>query len=119
MGVIHKFKGKDGGFDWEGISCETYVGDATKREVISQRDGANNFAIRYFEVAPGRHTSLDSHPHDHGVIVVRGKGAVLLGTEKHEINYGDAIDIPPLEIHQFENNSDEPLGFICVIPTKK
>jgi quercetin dioxygenase-like cupin family protein len=44
---------------------------------------------------------------------------VRLGKEKYDIGFGDVIYIAPNEDHQFENNCDEPLGFICVIPPKK
>ena len=123
MGVIHKFNGKDGDFSWDGVPVDTYPGDrgkqVTRQVMIGPGDGAKNFAVRYFEVDPGGHTSLDNHEHDHGVIVVRGRGKVLLGDKKYDIDYGDAIYISPNETHRFENDSDRPLGFSCVIPPKK
>lgn len=123
MSVIHKFKGTDNKFDWENVPIGPYPNDGsknvTKQELIGSSDAAYNFAIRYFEVAPGGYTTLDNHQHDHGVLVVRGKGKVLLGEEKHDIGYGDVIYVSPNETHQFENGYDEPLGFICVIPPKK
>lgn len=123
MGVIHKFRGRDDLFDWDGVSKEPYPNErgrhVSKRDVIGTRDGAKNFSIRYFEIAPGGHTSLDEHAHDHGIIVVRGRGTILLGDTKHDIGYGDAIYISPYEKHKFENNSEDPLGIICVIPPKE
>ena len=123
MGVLHKFNGRAGDFSWEDVPLQRYPNDAardvTKRVLVGENEGACHFAIRYFEVAPGGHTSLDNHRHDHGVVVVRGKGTLLLGDQKHAIGYGDAIYIEPNEIHQFRNDHPEPLGFLCVVPPRK
>jgi quercetin dioxygenase-like cupin family protein len=123
MGVIHKFTGQGGNFQWDGVTFEQYQRgaaiNATKHVVVGPKDGAKNYSIRYFEVAPGGQTSFDNHKHDHGVVVLRGKGEVLLGSEVHEISFGDVIYISPYEEHQFVNTGDEPLGFLCVIPPKE
>jgi quercetin dioxygenase-like cupin family protein len=123
MGVIHKFKGQHGGFAWDGVAITKYPNegarDVIKMQIIGLEDGAKNFEMRYFEVGPGGYTSFDNHIHDHGVLVLRGRGMVRLGKEKYDIGFGDVIYIAPNEDHQFENNCDEPLGFICVIPPKK
>ena len=72
--------------------------------------------MRYIEVEPGGHTSLDVHAHEHGVMILRGKGRILLGQEELEVGFGDIIFVPGNERHQFRNAGDEPLGFLCVIP---
>ena len=118
MGIIHRYKGQ---FDWEGVSPEGYPPEremkgVTIRWLIGSREKAPNFALRYFEVEPGGYTSLDQHAHDHGVMVLRGRGRVLLGEEEFDIGFGDVVYVPPNEVHQFKNVGDEPLGFLCVIP---
>ncbi len=120
MGTIHKFKGEKGKFSWDNVSIEPHDPSSndkgvTKRVLISQKEGAPYFAIRYFEIEPGGWSSSHRHPHDHGVIILKGKGEVLLGDEKTEIGFGDAIYIPPNEMHRFKNIGEEILGFICVI----
>jgi len=123
MGVIHKFIGKDGDFRWDGVNFEKYeeggAKSATKQVVLGPNDDAKNYAIRYYELEVGGQSSFDVHKHDHGVMVLRGKGRILLGWEVHEISFGDVIYIPPHEDHQFENTGDEPFGFICVVPPKE
>ena len=86
------------------------------RRLIGPAEGAPNFAVRYFEVQPGGCTSLDQHDHDHGVLVLRGRGEVLLGQQVTELSFGDAVYVSPREVHQFRCIGDEPLGFLCVIP---
>ncbi|MFQ6115333.1 MAG: cupin domain-containing protein [bacterium] len=123
MGVIHKLRQENGNLHWEGVSIKEYPDDqskhVTKQEMVGPQDGANHFAMRYFEVAPGGCTSLDVHKHDHGVMILRGNGKVLLGEESYEIGFGDAVYVPPYEKHQFVNTGDEPLGFLCVSPPKE
>ena len=121
MGVIHRYKGQ---FDWQGISLSHYPPEkemkgVSVRWLIGPAEKAPNFDLRYFEIEPGGRTSLDRHAHDHGVVVLRGCGQVLLGQEEHEIAFGDVVYIPPDEAHQFKNSGEEPLGFLCVIPPKE
>ncbi len=49
------------------------------RWLIGQPDGAPNFAMRQFEVAPGGYTPKHSHPYEHEVFVLEGSGVVLEG----------------------------------------
>ena len=123
MGTVHRFKGKEREFNWENIPIESYdsseMKGVTKRVLISQKEEAPYFVMRYFEIEPGGWTSFDKHPHDHGVIILKGKGKVLLGNEEIEVGFGDVVYVPCNEIHQFKNNGEEIFGFICVIPNKE
>ncbi|MEE8391395.1 MAG: cupin domain-containing protein [Anaerolineae bacterium] len=121
MGIVHRYKGQ---FDWEGVSLARYPPDkemqgVSVRWLIGPAEMAPNFALRYFEIEPGGWSSLDRHTHDHGVVILRGRGQVLLGEETFEISFGDVVYIPPHEAHQFKNIGDEALGFLCVIPAKE
>jgi quercetin dioxygenase-like cupin family protein len=124
MGTVHKQIGKDGNFEWEGIEIEPYQGGGASEEscrhvIIGPTDGAHNFAMRYFEIPPGGQSSFEHHLHDQGIMIMKGRARVLLGWEIHEVGPGDVIYIPQHEQHQFESISDEPLGFLCVIPSKE
>jgi quercetin dioxygenase-like cupin family protein len=121
MGVIHRYKNS---FDWEGVKLRHYP-SGKKAEGVSVRwligpaEQAPNFALRYFEIEPGGWSALEQHAHDHGVMILRGQGQVLLGDEEFNVGFGDVVYIPPYEVHQFKNTGDEPLGFLCVIPPKE
>jgi quercetin dioxygenase-like cupin family protein len=119
MGIVRHLRGD---FRWEGVERQSYgvsgLEGVTKQVVIGSDEGAGNFAVRYFELAPGARSSLDLHDHDHGVVVMRGRGVVRLGGATHEIGFGDAVYVAPREVHQFENTGDEPLGFLCVVPPR-
>ena len=117
MGVIHRYQGD---FDWEGVNLGFYASEGIKgasvRWLIGPAEKAPNFALRYFEVEPGGYTALDQHPHDHGVMIMRGQARVLLGEEEFEVAHGDVVYVPPNEVHQFRSIGEEPLGFLCIIP---
>jgi quercetin dioxygenase-like cupin family protein len=85
--------------------------------LIGKDDGAENFAMRLFELEPGGHTPLHCHPHEHEVFVVEGHGMVVCEGESFPIGSEDAILVPGGKEHCFQNTSDAPLRFLCLIPT--
>ena len=109
MGTVRRYR-RDG--SWEGVAPREYLEGLEKHELID----APSYRVRYFEVPAGRHTALEQHPHDHGVVIQRGRARVTLGDEQHELGPGDVVYVAPDELHCFEAVGDEPLGFICVAP---
>lgn len=88
----------------------------TVRWLVSESDGAPNFAMRRFEVAPGGYTPRHSHPYEHEVYVLEGDGVVYEGDEEHAITAGDVIFVTPGDVHQFRNTGQVPLKFLCMVP---
>jgi len=86
------------------------------RQLVNRDDGAPNFAMRQFEVAPGGHTPRHSHPYEHEVFVLEGSGVVLEGGVEHPLRAGDVVYVHPDEVHQFRNTGAAPLKFLCVVP---
>lgn len=89
----------------------------TIRWLIKPEDGAENFAMRFFEIEPGGKTPLHTHSHEHEVFIVKGEGAVWKEGQEISIKPGTAIFVPPEEKHCFINNGKETLQFICLIPS--
>ena len=87
--------------------------------IIGKKEGAKNFAFRYYQIEAGGHSRKEQHAHDHGILILQGSGEVQLGEEKYPISRGDVIHIPPDELHQLTNPGTEPLGFLCVIPAHR
>src|SRR6185369_14793955 len=114
MGTIRRFVGTEASRRWEGVGVEPYqTGDAgtgTRQVLIGPDDGAANFALRYFMLAPGTRSRLDNHAHDHGVFVLHGRGHVRLGDAEHAIGVGDVVDVAPHETHVFAASDDAALG---------
>ncbi len=123
MGVIHRFKGIWGEeLLWEGARTRTYsqgaVG-ATETWLIGKAEGAQNFAMRYYELKEGGSSREEDHPYDHGVLFTRGVGEVVVGEEVFAVQQGDVVYIAPDERHQIVNGGEEPLGWLCVIPARR
>ena len=86
------------------------------RMLIGPDDGAPNFNMRMFEVAPGGHTPSHSHAWEHEVYVLTGQGAVRTPDGDHAVTGGHCVLVPPDEQHQFVNTGAEALRFLCLVP---
>ncbi len=107
-------------FTWENVELLPYkeTGNHFKsitRQVLSAGVGDMSVEMRYFEIAPGGHSTLEKHLHGHLVLILRGKGRVLVGTEINEIGEHDLVEIHPLTWHQFHSTMEAPLGFLCIV----
>ncbi len=88
----------------------------TVRWLISRPEGAPNFSMRLFEVAPGGHTPLHTHPWEHEVFVLDGDVEVMTAEGPRPLAAGDAVLVLPEERHQFRNTGDGTARFLCIIP---
>jgi len=114
------FRPKTGPSRWQEVDVREYKaeGSAPFREVTRQvlfDDPALASQLRYFEVAPGGHTTLERHEHAHAVVVHRGAGQCLVGDRIYDLAEHDLIHVPALTWHQFRAASDRPLGFLCMV----
>lgn len=91
---------------------------ARMRLLISERDGAPNFAMRMFTVEPGGFTPFHFHNYEHEVFVLEGEGILKGETQEHRFQAGDVIYVNPNEKHQFKNAGNKPLKFLCLIPNQ-
>lgn len=90
-----------------------------RREVITAKDGAPNFYMRFFEVETGSSTPSHSHPWEHEMFVLNGKGAVVGEKGAIPIGKGSVAFIAPNEPHCIVNTGNEHLEFICVVPLQQ
>ena len=114
----------DGQFHWQDVEVLAYkeTGAAPFTDVTRQvlfEDPNLGCQWRYFEVAPGGHTTLERHQHVHAVMVVRGRGRALVGDRLHDLANHDLVKVPPLTWHQFRAPDDEPLGFLCLVNAER
>lgn len=87
-----------------------------KYDVITAADGAPNFVMRVFEVAPGSSTPSHAHDWEHEVFIVSGRGVVVGEEGSRDITRGSVIFVAPNETHCFVNKGNETLRFVCLIP---
>ena len=126
MAIIHHIGNmKNDELRWQDVPVRAYGPEnsgadrATRQTLIGPDENSPNFHMRYFAVQPGGHTSLDQHPHEHGVYILHGRANLRAGGEEHELNPGDVVYIPGNEVHQFFTIGEEPFGFLCVVPAKR
>jgi quercetin dioxygenase-like cupin family protein len=86
------------------------------RWLITKEMGAPNFAMRLFEMEPKGHSPLHSHPWEHEVYILQGKGLVISEQGEKNFKAGDVVFILPNEKHQFKNNGEKTLKFLCLVP---
>jgi quercetin dioxygenase-like cupin family protein len=86
------------------------------RVAIGPDEGAPFFNLRVFEVEPGHATPHHSHWWEHEVFVLSGKGIVRTDEGDVALEHGSTVFVPGGEWHQFVNQGDEVLRFICVVP---
>lgn len=111
-------------FRWEGIQELTYKEDGSPfrdvtRRVLFDAGHGQGVQVRYFEVGPGGHTTLERHEHTHSVIPIRGRGACLVGTEVFALEPHDLVHVPTWTWHQFRADPDQPLGFLCTVTVER
>ncbi len=112
------------GFRWDEVDLLAYkeTGAAPFRAVTRQilfADPVLSCELRYFEVAPGGHTTLERHAHAHGVTILTGRGRCLVGETIHEIGPHDLVTVPPWTWHQFRAAAAEKLGFLCMVNVER
>lgn len=107
-------------FRWDQVAHLPYKEDGTSpfksvtRQVLFHEPDMG-CELRYFEVAPGGYSTLERHEHAHAVLILRGRGDCLVGSDVRPIDTNDLVAIAPWEWHQFRATLGEPLGFLCMV----
>jgi len=90
------------------------------RWLITEKEGAPNFAMRVIELQPGVIFTPHQHPYEHEIYVLEGEGVVTNPGGDVGVMQPDVfLLVPPDEIHGYRNTGDTALKFICVIPLQK
>ena len=102
--------------DYREIPSEPGGADGlTVRWVINASQGATNFAMRVFELEPGKSSPFHQHENEHEAYVLAGSGEIETSEGKGELKEGSALFIPSGENHRFRNTGNDTLRFIDVI----
>lgn len=89
----------------------------TIRWVVSAEDGAPNYYMRVFEIAPGGYSPQHRHPWEHEIFILCGEGEMVSEGGSTAVGPGTAVFIPGEELHQIRNPGSQLLRFICTIPS--
>ncbi len=107
-------------FRWEDVDLLAYkpLGDkfrSVTRQLLFGPDLGLGCELRYFEVEPDGHSTLEKHEHVHAVVILRGRGRVLIGDCIWDVEPRDLVHVPANTLHQFRPSTAEPLGFLCMV----
>ncbi len=121
---VRPFRPAEDGFRWEHVPLKRYKPAGTHfegitRQVLFGAGGGLPSELRYFEIAPGGHSTLERHRHVHAVLVLRGRGRVLVGEAVHPVAAFDLVRTPPATWHQFRADRGEALGFLCLVDCER
>jgi quercetin dioxygenase-like cupin family protein len=113
-------RGQPEPFVWAGGAVTAYKEqDGTFRAVTRQEltgaEHGQGTSLRYFEVGPGGHTTLERHEHTHVVVPIRGRGSALIVDRVAPLAPHDVVFVPSWGWHQFRAGPDEPFGFLCAV----
>ena len=114
------FRPTQDGYRWDGVAYQPYKqdGSAPFKDISRQvlfHDPAFGCEVRYFEMDAAGYSTLERHEHAHAVMILRGHGECLLGTEVRAVKPHDLVTIPAWTWHQFHATAGEPLGFLCMV----
>ncbi|MFO7750603.1 MAG: cupin domain-containing protein [Desulfobacteraceae bacterium] len=87
------------------------------RVLIGKADKAENFCMRLFEIEKNGHTPFHAHEWEHEIFVHSGRGEAFSNNEWLPVSRGTALFIPGGEEHQIRNISEDPLIFLCLVPS--
>ena len=87
-----------------------------KGVLVDERDGAPNFALRRFTIAPGAEVPQHTNAVEHEQYVLAGEYVVGIGDEEHVVAAGDSLLIPAGTVHWYRNESDKAGVFLCAVP---
>ncbi|UCF10319.1 MAG: cupin domain-containing protein [Candidatus Bipolaricaulota bacterium] len=89
-----------------------------KRVLVGAEQGAENFVMRQFTLGENGATPYHSHPWEHEVFVLNGRGKIVTEEGELPLTPGDAAFVAPDEVHRFMTVGSEPLEFLCIVPTE-
>lgn len=122
--VLHRFEETPEGFRWREIELLQYKPEGTHfkgitRQALFNRPDEIPAALRYFEIEPGGYSSFEKHRHVHAVMILQGRGRVLVGDSVYDVAPFDLVYIPSGKWHQFRADDDAPLGFLCLVASDR
>ncbi len=85
------------------------------RELLAHRNSSiRNQSLAEARLPPGGSTTPHYHPKTEEIYyILSGAGRMRIGDETRDVAPGDAIGIPPGQVHQIVNIGDSTLLFLC------
>ncbi len=114
--------------------CSKYIvhGDAIEYAMLGNRDTKYNLGpkapsiectegitfFNYAELLPNKKLEQHVGIYEEIYYIIRGEGEFFVSGEFAKVKSGDAIYIPPGNVHGMNNNSGEAIEYICLGSTR-
>ncbi len=85
--------------------------------LLGPDDNMPTFYTRLFTLEPGGRIPLHRHKRqEHDQVIIDGELILTLDGKKNRLRAGDVVFIPSEIAHSYENQSQMPAKFLCMIP---
>lgn len=92
------------------------VKGASMKKVIGPEEGWENHVMRIVKLEPKGYSFNHKHPWEHVNYYIKGEGILTIEGEEFVVKEGGYTLVPANKQHQWKNNSDDVLEFICIVP---
>src|SRR5262245_30684326 len=98
-----------------GVPAFTTKDGSEIRELLAHRNSCiRQQSLAEARLRPGASTAPHYHPRTEEIYyILEGSGRMQIGEEHRDVGPGDAIAIPPGDIHTITNNGTITLKFLC------
>lgn len=90
----------------------------TRRTVFGPERFWNDYVARLFTLEKGASVSPHRHDWPHYIIVLSGRGKACVDGKTLELQPLGWATVAPGQEHHFEQTGEEPLSFVCIVPTR-
>lgn len=87
-----------------------------KGVLVGPDQGAPNFAIRRFTLAPGASVPRHTNAVEHEQYVLDGEYVVGIDDTEYTVSAGDSLLVPAGTVHWYRNEGKGEGAFICAVP---
>lgn len=90
--------------------------NAYMKVLVGEQEGWSDHVMRVVEVEAYGYTPKHAHPWPHINYMIEGVGTLMIDGEFHPVKAGSYAFVPKDTLHQFQNTTDKPFKFICIVP---
>jgi len=98
------------------LNASSLAPGVIKRIVFGPGKFLDDWVLRYFILPAGESIPPHSHPWNHFVVSLAGKGRLWTEDGVLDLSTGNWGRVPPNVEHIFDNPGDEDFAFLCMVP---
>lgn len=99
-------------------AVEVEAASGVRMQMLISSEEGPHFAMRRFVMQPGGGMPNHTNAVEHEQYVLNGQARIGIGEQVYEVQRGDVVFIPALAPHWYQNTSNEPFEFLCLVPNE-